>query len=72
MASTSASADLASLRLREARSSPLHKGALQVQIVMPSFVSMAGGVKNATHRYDLPPPPLAVRNLVCPLNCRRK
>ena len=24
----------------------------------------AGGVKNATHRYDLPPPPLAVRNLV--------
>ncbi|EIE20939.1 hypothetical protein COCSUDRAFT_18374, partial [Coccomyxa subellipsoidea C-169] len=25
---------------------------------------IAGGVKNATHRYDLPPPPLAVRNLV--------
>lgn len=28
----------------------------------------AGGVKNATHRYDLPPPPLAVRNLVRPPN----
>ncbi|KAK9909774.1 hypothetical protein WJX75_007283 [Coccomyxa subellipsoidea] len=26
--------------------------------------TLTGGVKNATHRYDLPPPPLAVRNLV--------
>lgn len=33
-----------------------------------TILYFAGGVKNATHRYDLPPPPLAVRNLVraCP------
>ena len=30
------------------------------------YPASAGGVKNATLRFDLPPPAVAVRNLVCP------
>jgi len=39
-----------------------------VMLMTAHLLHGVGGVKNATLRYDLPPPPLAVRNLVrCPV-----
>ena len=44
--------------------SRLRRKPAQYSLTQTINVHITGGVKNATLRYDLPPPPLAVRNLV--------
>jgi hypothetical protein len=58
---------------REAPAGPSNKEVYQpIRTTGLKRVPLSGGVKNATMRYDLPPPPVAVRNLVSEVNHMRQ